>query len=495
MGSLALACRAGEPTRAIEFLGTLRRMGPLARLGLASRRGFGRITPDSFVLAVGLSLVVLVAAIAFGDWPGVPAADSLLGRVGAGLESWGSTGLWKLLAFAMQGVLMLVLGTAMAEAPIMRRGIAKLARVANSPRGLVTITAFVSIGLSMLSWSLSLIGGAILAREGGRQAKLRGWKLHYPLLCAAAYSGLMTWHGGLSGTAPLKATNEKDMLEVLGQQLAAQIGTISLDRTMFSPLNLLISGGLLVLGPLLFWAMTPREGEDPTAEPQADEIANASFESETINDPAPTHLLDRIDRSAVIVWALGLPMFAALVASLARKGINNLDIDTVNLALWVLALLLHGRPDRFVAACENGMRACAGIVLQFPLYAATMTVMAASGLAAKLTMIITAAGPKLLVPLTFLTAGLLNLFIPSGGGQWAVQGPIIMQAAVETGVDAGSVLMAMAYGDQWTNMLQPFWALPLLAVTGVRARDIIGYSFLWMLAGGVWIFLGLAWLG
>jgi short-chain fatty acids transporter len=121
--------------------------------------------------------------------------------------------------------------------------------------------------------------------------------------------------------------------------------------------------------------------------------------------------------------------------------------------------------------------------------------MATSGLAAKLTLIITAAGPKLLVPLTFLTAGLLNLFIPSGGGQWAVQGPIIMQAAVETGVEAGSVLMAMAYGDQWTNMLQPFWALPLLAVTGVRARDIIGYSFLWMLAGGGWIFFGLVWMG
>jgi short-chain fatty acids transporter len=122
-------------------------------------------------------------------------------------------------------------------------------------------------------------------------------------------------------------------------------------------------------------------------------------------------------------------------------------------------------------------------------------VMAASGLAAKLTMIISAAGPKMLVPLTFLTAGLLNLFIPSGGGQWAVQGPIIMQAAIDLGLDTGAVLMAMAYGDQWTNMLQPFWALPLLAVTGVRARDIIGYSFLWMLAGGVWIFFGLVWMG
>jgi short-chain fatty acids transporter len=466
----------------------------LARLGLASRRGFGRITPDPFVLAVGLSLTVLIAAITLGDWPGVPAADGLLVRVGAGLESWGSTGLWKLLAFGMQMVLMLVLGTAMAEAPIVRRGIGALARAAKGPRTLVAMTAAVSIGLSLLSWSLSLIGGAILAREGGRQAKLRGWQLHYPILCAAAYSGLMTWHGGLSGTAPLKATNEKDMIEVLGEQLAAQVGTLSLERTMFSPLNLFITGGLLLLGPLLFAALTPREGEDPSAAPQPEALAGASLEL-SLPEPEPSGMLERIERSTVIVWALGLPLFAALVASLARKGLGNLDIDTVNLALWVLALLLHGRPHRFIAACEEGMKACTGIVLQFPLYAGTMAVMAASGLAAKLTMIISAAGPKMLVPLTFLTAGLLNLFIPSGGGQWAVQGPIIMRAAIDLGVDTGAVLMAMAYGDQWTNMLQPFWALPLLAVTGVRARDIIGYSFLWMLAGGVWVIFGLVWMG
>lgn len=474
-------------------------MGPLARLALASRRGFGRITPDPFVLAVGLAIVVLLAAILIGDWPGLPPTDeagdhSLLARVGAGLDSWGSTGLWKLMGFAMQMVLMLVLGTAMAEAPIVRRGIAKLARMAKSPRALVAITAIVSIGLSLLSWSLSLIGGAILAREGGRQAKLRGWQLHYPILCAAAYSGLMTWHGGLSGTAPLKATNEKDMIEVLGEQLAAQVGTISLDRTMFSTLNLVISAGLLLLGPLLFAAMTARDGEDPGAEPQPDSVATTPLDAQ-VHEPEPTGLLERIDRSAIIVWALGLPLFAVLVMNLARKGINNLDIDTVNLALWVLALLLHGRPHRFLEACENGIRGCTGIVLQFPLYSGTMAVMATSGLAAKLTMMITAAGPKLLVPLTFLTAGLLNLFIPSGGGQWAVQGPIIMRAAVDTGVEAGSVLMAMAYGDQWTNMLQPFWALPLLAVTGVRARDIIGYSFLWMVAGGIWIFFALMALG
>ena len=467
-------------------------MGTLARLGIAFRRGFGRVTPDPFVLAVGLSLAVLLLAVLAGDWPNPSGAppQGLLARMSTALEVWSGNGLWKLLGFAMQMILMLVLGTALAEAPVIRRGLAKLARLAPSPRALVLITALVSIGLSLLSWSLSLIGAAILAREGGRQAKLRGWQLHYPIVCAAAYAGLMTWHGGLSGTAPLKATTEKDMVEVLGQPLAQQIGTIPLEQSLFSPLNLFVSGGLLVLGPLLFWALTPRDGADPAPQAQADAIANAPSEAETW-EPPPADALERIERSTVVTYALGFPLFAALVLQLTRRGLGNLDVDTMNLALWVLAMLLHGRPHRFLDACSKGMQACLGIVLQFPLYAGIMALMTASGLGARLTAVVSSVGAELLAPLTFLTAGLLNLFVPSGGGQWAVQGPIVMEAARMTGVEPGAALMAVAYGDQWTNMLQPFWALPLLAVTGVRARDIVGYTVLWMLAGGAWILLGL----
>ena len=475
-------------------------MGLLARLGLAFRRGFGRVTPDPFVLAVGLSLAVLLVAMLAGDWPGAAGLgpDAGVGaRAWVALEAWAGSGLWKLLGFAMQMVVMLVLGTALAEAPLVRRGIAKLARFASGPRTLVAITAAVSIGLSLLSWSLSLIGGAILAREGGRQAALRGWRLHYPIVCAAAYSGLMCWHGGLSGTAPLKATNTKDMLEVLGEPLAAQIGTIALDQTLFAPLNLVVSGGLLVLGPLLFAALTPAEGSDPAPSPQPAAIAEAASapEREGAGEAPAADALERLERSPAISLALAVPLLAALIVVLRQRGLGNLDIDTVNLGLWTLALLLHGRPDRFMAACAKGMEGCTGIVLQFPLYAGIMALMAASGLSARLTAWVSAAGAELLAPLTFMTAGLLNLLVPSGGGQWAVQGPIIMEAAHATGVEPGSVLMAMAYGDQWTNMLQPFWALPLLAVTGVRARDIVGYTVVWMLVGGLWMLAGLTWLG
>ncbi len=462
-------------------------MGPLARLGIVFRRGFGRVTPEPFVLAVALTVLVLLAALLIGDWPGAPNDQSTPARIAFALEGWAGSGMWKLLAFAMQATIMLVVGTALAETPVFKRGISSIARFARGPRSLVALTCVISIGLSLISWSLSLIGGALLAREAGQTAKREGWSLHYPILCAAAYSGLMTWHGGLSGTAPLKATNEKDLLEVLGPELSAKVGTIPLDATLFSLLNLVVTGGLLVIGPLFFALLTPKHGSDPDPQPAPELEPEPSVELER----PPADRVDAIERSPIVSWVLALPLLIGFVLLISSRGVGQLDLDTVNLGLWIAALLLHGRPDRFLAACDKGIRGCAGIVLQFPLYAGIMALMAASGLSALLANLATSAGPDLLPTITFWSAGLINLFVPSGGGQWAVQGPIIMQAAIDTGTQPSAVLMAMAYGDQWTNMVQPFWALPLLALTGVRARDIVGYTCLWMLLGGLWISLGL----
>lgn len=456
-------------------------MPSLVRLGLISRRGFGRITPDPFVLAIGLTLAVMGGALVVGG----PDDASFAVRFQGLLEVWtGSGGLWKLLTFGMQASLMLVLGTALAEAPSVRGAIERLAGRARTPRRLVGLVAMTSIALGLLNWSVSLIGGALVARAAGRHARARGWSLDYPLLAAAGYSGLMVWHGGLSGTAPLKMTSMPDAIEVLGPDLAAQVGTLSLETTLLGTLNLVISGGLLFLGPLFFMALTPSGGEDPEPRAMPAEVLEAPVTDDA--GPGPGQDVAAEDRP-LVVWLLALPMLAGLGIYAATRGLGRVDLNTVNLMLWVLAMLLHGRPSVFVAACERGIRGATGIFLQFPLYAGIMGMMAASGLSTRLSTMVADAGATLLPVVTFASAALLNLFVPSGGGQWAVQGPIIMQAAVETGVDPAKVLMAMAYGDQLTNMLQPFWALPLLAITGCKAREIVGYTALFMVAGAVWI--------
>lgn len=429
--------------------------------------------PEPFVIAVGLTTLVLVAALAVGT----PPSDVL--------KAWsGGKGLWALLTFTMQMCVMLVLGTALATAPAVQRGIAASIGWVRSPRQLVGATAFIAIGLALLNWSLGLIGGAVVAREAGRLARERGFQLHYPLLCAAGYSGLMTWHGGFSGSAPLKVTTAKDLGEVLGADLANAVGVIGLEQTVLSPLNLLVSGGLLLLGPLVFMAMTPTRDPDATEAPGHAAPAVA-------HDVPAGGAIERIERSSVFNLLLALPLCAALAMILAEGGLGRLSFNTVNLALFAFALLLHGRPDRFLAACDEGARSCGGVIIQFPLYAGVMGVMTAAGLSAALAGAFAQVGPGAFEGLAFLSAGLLNLFVPSGGGQWAVQGPILMQGAIDSGIDPARVVMAMAYGDQWTNMLQPFWALPLLAITRVRARDIIGYAAVWMALGGVWIVGGL----
>lgn len=448
------------------------RPGPLARLGIAARRGFGRFTPDPFVIAVAMTLVVLAAgAVALGD-------------AEAALRLWSAPGgLWALLAFAGQMSLMLTLGTALAAAPVVRGGLDRLARAAGGPRRLVALVAGVSCTLALVNWSFGLVCGAMFARTAGEEARRRGWSVHYPLLCAAGYSGMMVWHGGLSGTAPLKATGLADLTEVLGPQLAAAVGPIALTDSLLGPLNLWVTGGLWLLAPLVFAAMTPPAGADPGAQ-AAPEAGPSGHVPE---DSPPAGALDRVERSPLVTWALALPAVAALALIARDQGGAAVDLNAINLGLWALALALHGRPDRFLRACEDGARACAGILLLFPLYAGIMGVMKGSGLAAALAGVVAAADPRALTTLTFLSAGALNLFIPSGGGQWAVQGPIALAAAVERDVSPTATMLAIAYGDQWTNMLQPFWAAPLLAITGVRARDIIGYCALWMLLGGLWI--------
>ncbi|MEG0473328.1 MAG: TIGR00366 family protein, partial [Solibacillus sp.] len=95
---------------------------------------------------------------------------------------------------------------------------------------------------------------------------------------------------------------------------------------------------------------------------------------------------------------------------------------------------------------------------------------------------------------TFYAAGLVNFFVPSGGGQWSVQAPIILEAAETLNADYAKTAMAIAWGDAWTNMIQPFWALPALAIAGLRAKDIMGFCVLVLLFTGIIISLAFLFL-
>lgn len=471
----------------------------VSRIGLWISRVFRRAAPDPFVIAIVLTALTALLAWGIGDFGTVGSRPGGAERAWALLDAWrGPSGLWALLKFSMQMCLVLVTGYALAETGLARAAIGRLTGAARTARQGVAIVGLAACACALVNWGLGLIVGAILARDMGRALEARGVRAHYPLLCAAGYLGLMVWHGGLSGSAPLSMTSLSQAAGVLPAptidllRSAGYAGGIGLGETLFSRLNLIVTPGLVLAGVAVAVLLCPA-GADCRP---VSEVAPERAVARRVPDP-PEHeatLASRLDRSRMVAGGLGMVMLLAFVRFAWTKGAASLSLDEVNMAMLGAGLVLHGSARSYLAAAEDGARACLGIIVQFPLYGGIIAMMVASGLVKMWAEGIASAGdPRALPLLTFLAAGVINLFVPSGGGQWSVQGPVALEAGLGAGLSPGSMVMAVAYGDQLTNMLQPFWALPLLAITGVKAREIVGYTAVVMVAGGVWI-AGALWL-
>jgi short-chain fatty acids transporter len=461
----------------------------ISRFGLGISRVFRAVCPDPFVIAILLTIVTAALAIVFGSFEG--SDRSLASRSLALLDAWrGETGLWRLLAFGMQMCLVLVTGHALASTRQVRALVDRLASVPRSGAGGAVLVCLVACLTGLLNWGLALVVGALMAREVGASLARRGIAVHYPLLAAAGYMGLLVFHGGLSASAPLSVTSEAAARKVLQDSAVPLIGGgIPLDQTLLAPLNLFVTGGLIVLLPVLFRLLTPH---DP-ARMVAPIVAEAEAIS-TIAEPIPEGLPDRLDRSPWIAWLLALAIALGVARYGFKSGVATIGLNEVNMAMLALGLVLHASPRRYMAAVEEGARDCGAIIIQFPIYAGIMAMMSASGLVRRIAEWFTHQGDAQTMPVySFLAATLVGLFVPSGGAQWGLQGEVALRSGIEVGADPGAMVMSVAYGDELANMLQPFWALPLLAITGVRARDVVGYTAVAMLVAGAWMALGL-WL-
>ena len=276
----------------------------------------------------------------------------------------------------------------------------------------------------------------------------------------------MLWHGGLSGSAPLKVAEE-------GHFLADTIGVIPVSQTLFGPLNLAVTLSLLVVIPLALWRLMPRDESKMVAYP----AVQLDDEPEPEERDARAGLLRVLEETRALNVACASVLGVYLVWFFGERGASGWNLDTINLTFLALGLGMHRSPRSYVAAVADGAKGCAGILLQFPFYFGILGLLKSSGLIAQIAeAFVAVSGPTSFPVLTFLSAGVVNFLVPSGGGQWAVQGPVMMKAVGALGVDPTRAIMAMSYGDAWTNMLQPFWALPLLGIMGLKARDIIGYT-------------------
>lgn len=416
-----------------------------------------RWLPDPFLFAIILTIVVFVAAM-------LGTAQSPIDMVNA----WGnSKGFWGLLEFSMQMALVLVLGSAMASAKVCKKVLGSIASTAKNKKSAIIITTFVSVICCWLNWGFGLIAGTLLAKEVARRIR----DVDYRLLVASAYSGFVIWHAGLSGSIPLTISQ--------GYTIGKDTYTASNAETIFHPMNLIMVVTILLLLPLINYAMHPDAEHTVTVDPAL--LVDEKERTYTVNTPA-----EKIEHNKVlwvITWLLGLSYIVYYFVTSIQKGEGiNLTLNIVNMLFLSLGIILHGDLRKYVDAITDAASGAAGILLQFPFYAGIMGLMVAQNpetgisLAGIISDFFVSVSNNVTFPMfTFLSAGIVNFFVPSGGGQWAVQGPIIMPAATAMDIEAGRAAMGIAWGDQWTNMIQPFWALPALGIAGLSAKDIMGY--------------------
>lgn len=423
--------------------------------------------PDPFLFAGILTVVVFVLGVLFTGQSVVQMA-----------VHWGN-GAFSLLGFSMQMALVLVTGHTLASTPIVKRLLGWAAGLPNSPKAaIVSVTVVATVG-SYINWGFGLVVGALYARELARRVK----DLDYGLLIASAYSGFVIWHSGLSGSIPLLlATGGAAVEKATGGVVK---GIIPISETIFATFNLVAVGLILVTMPFLNAAMHPDKEHTVVVDPK-----NLVDEKEE-EAPANPTFADKMERSPIMSILIGLLGLTYLGNYFATKGFSALTLDVVNMTFLILGILLHGTPRRYLDAFGIAAKGAAAIILQFPFYAGIMGMMVGSvkggtNLAALMSNFFVDISTVQTFPVySFLSAGLVNFFVPSGGGQWAVQAPIVMPAAKELGVELPKAAMAIAWGDQWTNMVQPFWALPALGIAGLGARDIMGYCVVVLIWTGI----------
>lgn len=421
--------------------------------------------PDAYLFAIILTFIAYVAALIWTDKSAIQL-----------LTMWGD-GLWGLLGFAMQMTLILVTGHALASSPAIKKGLRALASIPKNPVQAVTMIILVSGIANFINWGFGLVVAGLLAIEVARKVK----GVDYPMLVAAGYSGFVIWHGGLSGSIPLAVATKGHLVEKL-------TGIIPMSQTVFSIQNLVIVFTIIFTLPILFWLISKSKRPEDiiTIDPALLKEDNAVDEAPTEKTPASI-----LENSKLLNLVFGLAGGIYLVRHFITKG-ADLNLNIVIMLFLFVGILLHGTPIRYVKAVNEAIKGAGGIALQFPLYGGIQGLMVSSGLAAVIAnAFVSLATPFTFPMFTFWAGGIINLFVPSGGGQWAVQGPINIPAGLKLGVDPAKVALGISYGDAWTNMIQPFWALPLLGIAKLNVRHIMGYCTLTLIWSGVIYSLGL----
>lgn len=426
-----------------------------------------RWMPDPLVIAVFLTFICLFAAFIFTDFGLTDAVDA-----------WGFS-FWNLLAFTMQMILILGLGHVVANTKPVHRVLVTIAGRINSAPMAYGGLAFIAAFCGLFSWGVALIVPAVLSRILAASCQQRGIKVHFPLLVASGWLGASTSMQGLSASIPLT-------INTPGHFLESEIGLIALSATIFSLWSLSILFTKVLAIPLVVSRLAPSMGEIREMPPSELDVAHSGEDLAS----SPTTPSERMENSRIVT--LSLAALGSFYIVLHFKQGGSINLNTINMIFLVIGLALADSPRHYLRLLGNAGRVIAPFIIQYPLYAGIMGIIAVSGLGDLFVSGFVAISDKDSLPIwTFFSAGLLNLFIPSAGGQWAVQGPIAVEAAMQLGTDIPRIAMSLTLGESWTNAIQPLYAIPVLTVAGLHIRDVMGYGVIICALNGTIYLIGL----
>lgn len=423
--------------------------------------------PDALVFAVILTIIILVLSQFLTDTSFQTA-----------MLAWGE-GLHGLLAFTAQVAFTIIAAYVLAHTRAVTNLLSRLASLPQTTwQAYVLVTLFSGL-FSLILWPLGLIAGGLIAKEVAHNASDRGIPVHYPLLVAAAFGGFIVWHMGYSSTIGLA-------LATPGNPLESQVGgVIPVTETLLSWWNITTIFVTLAVISLTIVSLHPKNSVG-LPRPQG-----VKKEPQKKSAGARTGMMGFLENSRITSWFLATLIFTYLGFKFSKYGMT-LTLDIVNWSFLALGLYLVNSSRHYVRLFSEGAHTGAAILLQYPLYGGIMGIMLASGLTQKFSEFIIQNSSAATLPfLGFFSAGLINIAIPSGGAQWALQGPIFIEAAKAFHVDIRIIAMSIAWGDQWTNIIQPFCAIPLLAITGVKLRQIYAYCMIMVFTTSFAFVLGL----
>ncbi|RAI33880.1 short-chain fatty acid transporter [Rhodoplanes serenus] len=434
-----------------------------ARFAIVFTNWSERWYPDSFVFAALTVIGVAAAALALGSKP-LDIANAFGG------------GFWSIITFTMQMVMVVVTGFVVATSPPAARFIDWIARAPRTARGAVAFVAFVSMSASFLNWAFSMVLGGLLVQALARRGDLR---MDYRAGAAAAYLGLgATWALGINSSAAQLQANPAS----LPKSISDITGVIPFTETIFLWQSMLMALIILIVSVLIAYFSAPSAATAKTAEDFGIDLTPRS--SVSFGPSRPGEWLERTPFISLALAALG---FGFIYNEFATKdpllAISNLN--TYNLLFLLIGLVLHWRLGSFLGAVSKAVPSTSGVLIQFPLYGAIALMLTgvkgADGFSIShhiANLFVSLSTQESFPVLMGVYSAVLGFLVPSGGGKWIIEAPYVMQAAKDLGTHMGWAVQVYNAAEAIPNLINPFWMLPLLGVLGLKARDIVGFTFI-----------------